>query len=244
MADLDADGVWDRVVATVTGVSGVFDRLVGQDDVEQALRAAALAARDPSSTGSAMTHAWLFTGPPGSGRSVAAVCLAAALECTDPGLPGCGHCAACHTVLSGTHGDVRRVVPEGLSIGVGEMRAIVRTASRSPTTGRWQVVLVEDADRLTEQAANALLKAVEEPPPRTVFLLCAPSIDPEDISMTLRSRCRHVALRTPTTAAVGAGAPGAGRALRRRGDVGGVGERRARRPGTPAGHRRRGARPA
>jgi DNA polymerase III subunit delta' len=94
---------------------------------------------------------------------------------------------------------VRRVIPEGLSIGVDEMRAIVQIASRRPTTGHRQIVLIEDADRLTEGAANALLKVVEEPPPSTVFLLCAPSVDPEDIAVTLRSRCRHVALVTPST---------------------------------------------
>jgi DNA polymerase III subunit delta' len=104
--------------------------------------------------------------------------------------------------MAGTHGDVRRVIPEGLSIGVDEMRAIVQVASRKPSTGRWQIVLVEDADRLTEGAANALLKVVEEPPPSTVFLLCAPSVDPEDIAVTLRSRCRHVALVTPSTEAI------------------------------------------
>jgi DNA polymerase-3 subunit delta' len=189
----------------VQAVGSVFDRLVGQPEVEQVLRAAAAAALGAPSAadaGSAMTHAWLFTGPPGSGRSVAAVCLAAALQCTEPDALGCGQCAACRTVLAGTHGDVRRVVPEGLSIGVSEMRAIVQIAARRPSTGRWQVVVVEDADRLTEGAANALLKVVEEPPQRTVFLLCAPSTDPLDISVTLRSRCRHVALRTPTAAAV------------------------------------------
>lgn len=104
--------------------------------------------------------------------------------------------------MAGTHADVRRIVPEGLSIGVDEMRAIVQTASRRPSTGRWQVVVIEDADRLTEGAANALLKVVEEPPPSTVFLLCAPSVDPEDIAITLRSRCRHVALVTPSTDAI------------------------------------------
>jgi len=185
--------------------SGVFTRLVGQNDVAARLQAAAtaaLGARTAAGGGSAMTHAWLFTGPPGSGRSVAALCFAAALQCTTPGPPGCGQCQACHTVLAGTHGDVRRVIPEGLTIGVSEMRAIVQIASRRPSTGRWQVVLVEDADRLTEGAANALLKVVEEPPPRTVFLLCAPSVDPQDISVTLRSRCRHVALRTPSVAAI------------------------------------------
>lgn len=149
-----------------------------------------------------MTHAWLITGPPGSGRSVAALCFAAALQCTDGDVPGCGRCRACTTTMAGTHGDVRRVIPEGLSIGVDEMRAIVATASRRPSTGQWQIVVIEDADRLTEGAANALLKVVEEPPPSTVFLLCAPSVDPEDIAVTLRSRCRHVALVTPSADAI------------------------------------------
>jgi DNA polymerase-3 subunit delta' len=104
--------------------------------------------------------------------------------------------------MAGTHGDVRRVIPQGLSIGVEEMRDIVQIASRRPGMGRWQVVVIEDADRLTERAANALLKVVEEPPPSTVFLLCAPSVDSEDISITLRSRCRHVALVTPSVEAI------------------------------------------
>jgi len=187
-------------------MSGVFARLVGQSAVEAELLAAATAARrDPSHpqpSGASMTHAWLITGPPGSGRSVAALCFAAALQCDSAGEPGCGDCRACTTTMAGTHADVRRVVPEGLSIGVGEMRAVVAAASRRPSTGRWQVVVIEDADRLTEGAANALLKVVEEPPPATVFLLCAPSVDPEDMSITLRSRCRHVALVTPTPAAI------------------------------------------
>jgi DNA polymerase-3 subunit delta' len=191
-------------------MSGVFSRLVGQDAVEAELVAAAQAARGDSAhnplaggaTGGRMTHAWLITGPPGSGRSIAAVCFAAALQCTSDGVPGCGECRACTTTMAGTHGDVRRIIPEGLSIGVKEMRDIVQIASRRPGTGRWQVVVVEDADRLTEGAANALLKVVEEPPASTVFLLCAPSVDPEDIAITLRSRCRHVALVTPQLDAI------------------------------------------
>lgn len=146
-----------------------------------------------------MTHAWLFTGPPGSGRSVAATAFAAALQCQDPERVGCGECRACTTVMGGTHGDVRHIQPEGLSISVRQIRDIVSLAARRPTTGRWQIVVVEDADRLTEQGANALLKAVEEPPERTIFLLCAPSVAPEDIAITLRSRCRHVALTAPTS---------------------------------------------
>ncbi|HZU48598.1 MAG TPA: DNA polymerase III subunit delta' [Mycobacterium sp.] len=181
---------------------GVFARLVGQQAVEAELVAAAQAARGDSAHKAAMSHAWLITGPPGSGRSVAALCFAAALQCTSDGVPGCGECRACTTTMAGTHADVRRVIPEGLSIGVDEMRGIVQIASRRPSTGRWQIVLIEDADRLTEGAANALLKVVEEPPPSTVFLLCAPSVDPEDIAITLRSRCRHVALVTPSAEAI------------------------------------------
>ncbi|TDH56290.1 DNA polymerase III subunit delta' [Mycobacterium eburneum] len=187
-------------------MSGVFTRLVGQESVEAELLAAAWAARSDSSHtrsgGGTMTHAWLVTGPPGSGRSVAALCFAAALQCTSPEVPGCGQCRVCTTTMAGTHADVRRVIPEGLSIGVDEMRAIVQTAARRPSTGRWQIVVIEDADRLTEGAANALLKVVEEPPPSTVFLLCAPSVDPEDIAVTLRSRCRHIALVTPSATAI------------------------------------------
>ncbi|MGP4054547.1 DNA polymerase III subunit delta' [Mycobacterium sp. 4D054] len=192
-------------------MAGVFSRLVGQDAVEQELIAAARAARgdsahiagnDVSAALGTMTHAWLITGPPGSGRSVAALCFAAALQCTSDGTPGCGECRACSTTMAGTHADVRRIIPEGLSIGVDAMRTIVQIASRRPGTGRWQIVVIEDADRLTEGAANALLKVVEEPPPSTVFLLCAPSVDPEDIAITLRSRCRHVALVTPPVEAI------------------------------------------
>jgi DNA polymerase-3 subunit delta' len=190
---------------TILVVGDVFADLVGQDEaVETLRRAAASAARvvaGESVGAGAMTHAWIFTGPPGSGRSVAARAFAAALEC-ERGGAGCGECHGCHTALGRTHADVRFVVPEGLSIGVGEMRALVLRAASAPSGGRWQVVVIEDADRLTEQAGNALLKAIEEPPPRTVFLLCTPSTHPDDISVTIRSRCRVVPLRQPPAEAV------------------------------------------
>jgi DNA polymerase III subunit delta' len=175
----------------------VWDEVVGQPEAVVELRRAA---ENPA----AMTHAWLFTGPPGSGRSVAARAFAAALECERAGAYGCGDCAACRTVAARTHPDVHSVVPEGLSIPVADMRAVVGRAARRPSLGRWQVVLIEDADRLTEQASNALLKAVEEPPPRTVFLLCAPSLHPDDVSLTIRSRCRLVTLRTPSAESIAA----------------------------------------
>ena len=157
----------------------VYADVIGQPDAVAVLRQAVAASHgDPDVPASAMTHAWLFTGPAGSGRSVAARAFAAALECADR---GCGHCVHCRTVLHGTHGDVRVFNPEGLSIAVKEMRAVVQVAARTPTTGRWQIVLIEDADRLTEQAAGALLKAIEEPSPQTIFLLCAPTTHPDDV---------------------------------------------------------------
>ncbi|SDX70435.1 DNA polymerase-3 subunit delta' [Modestobacter sp. DSM 44400] len=171
---------------------GVWADVIGQPDVVAELQAAVA---QPAS----MTHAWLFTGPPGSGRSVAARAFAAALQCPQG---GDGTCHACRTALSGSHADVHRVVPEGLSIGVAEVRELVRVAGRAPSQGRWQIIVVEDADRMTEQAGNTVLKMLEEPPPRTVFLLCAPSLHPDDVPVTIRSRCRVVGLRTPPVDAV------------------------------------------
>ena len=166
----------------------VFDQLAGQEHVVSQLK-------DALSHG--MTHAWLFTGPPGSGRSVAARAFAAALLCP---FGGCGECPSCRQVRAGTHADLLLVRPDGLSYGVRQTRELVLRAAGAPSGGRWLVVLFEDADRCTEQAANALLKAIEEPAPRTVWLLCAPSA--EDLVTTIRSRCRVMTLRVPPSSAV------------------------------------------
>jgi DNA polymerase-3 subunit delta' len=170
----------------------VFDALVGQPDVVDRLTEAVAAAATPGGA-IGMTHAWLFTGPPGSGRSVAARAFAAALQCPDG---GCGVCHECTTVLSGSHPDVNVVVPAGLHLLIADAREIVARSSRAPSLGRWQITIIEDADRMEERTSNTLLKALEEPPPRGVFLLCAPS--PEDLLPTIRSRCRHVSLRIPS----------------------------------------------
>ena len=166
----------------------VFDELAGQEAVVAQLQDA---------LAGGMTHAWLFTGPPGSGRSVAARAFAAALLCP---YGGCGTCPSCRQVRAGTHADLLLVRPDGLSYGVRQTRELVLRAAGAPSGGRWRVVLFEDADRCTEQAANALLKAIEEPPKRTVWLLCAPSA--EDLVTTIRSRCRVMTLRVPPSSAV------------------------------------------
>lgn len=168
----------------------VWDGLVGQHRAIEALRTA--------SGGHGMSHSWLFTGPPGSGRSNAAIAFAAALQCdrADAGEPGCGVCHECHTVLAGSHADVSVIRTEKLSIGVDEVRDLVRRAALAPVGRRWQILIVEDADRLTDQACNALLKAIEEPTDRTVWMLCTPTVD--DVLPTIRSRCRLVTLTTPT----------------------------------------------
>ncbi len=171
-------------------MTSVWDALVGQRAAVTALQRAA--------GGQGMSHSWLFTGPPGSGRSNAAIAFAAALQCerADEGRAGCGECHACHTTLAGSHADVAVIRTEKLSIGIAQVRDLVRRAALAPVGRRWQVIIVEDADRLTEGACNALLKAIEEPTDRTVWMLCAPTVD--DVLSTIRSRCRLVTLTTPT----------------------------------------------
>jgi DNA polymerase-3 subunit delta' len=173
----------------------VWDTVVGQTVVPELRRTvedASAILTGNAQAGVAMTHAWLFTGPPGSGRSVVARAFAAALQCPDG---GCGACAECRDVRNRTHPDVADVVTDGLFIKIKQIRDLVPRAALRPSRGRWQIVVVEDADRLGEDAADAILLSVEEPPPRTVWMLCAPT--PEDIVATIRSRCRVVALRTP-----------------------------------------------
>lgn len=172
----------------------VWDDLVGQGAVVDQL---ARAAREEQPS-----HAWLVTGPPGSGRSHAALALAAALLCEqpDPAQRGCGKCSACRTVRAGSHADLTHFRTEHSEIRIDEARELVVRAQDRPSVGRWRVMVIEDADRMAERTSNVMLKAIEEPPPGTIWLLCAPS--PSDVLVTIRSRCRPVTLRVPPAEAV------------------------------------------
>jgi DNA polymerase-3 subunit delta' len=177
-------------------MTSVFDDLVGQEHIIEILQGAVAASRSGEES-QEMTHAWVFTGPPGSGRSSAAVAFAQALICSNH---GCGTCSDCNAAKTSGHPDVEIIRTEGLSIKVEEVRELLTRVAWAPSMGGWRVVVMEDADRLTESAANALLKAIEEPGTRTVWLLCAPTL--HDVLPTIRSRCRHLQLRTPSLESV------------------------------------------
>jgi DNA polymerase III subunit delta' len=180
----------------------VYQELVGQEHVIEILQNAVLATRTEDGqatpeTNNQMTHAWVFTGPPGSGRSNAAIAFAQGLICPNN---SCGTCNECKSAAAGSHPDVEIIRTKGLSIKIDEVRELLTRVAWAPSMGGWRVVVMEDADRLTESAANALLKAIEEPGNRTVWLLCAPTL--HDVLPTIRSRCRHLQLVTPSNAAV------------------------------------------
>ena len=175
----------------------VFSSLIDQSEVVNVLQEAVKSAQNKDDSSQGMTHAWLFTGPPGSGRSNAAIAFAAALVCK---VGGCSKCVDCMSTITGSHADVELIKTEGLSIKIDEIRDLISRSSWAPSVAAWRVVVIEDADRLTDSAANALLKVVEEPGLRTVWLLCAPTLT--DVLPTIRSRCRHLSLRTPSTKAI------------------------------------------
>ena len=177
----------------------VYDVVIGQDHAVAELQHASNDAHNTSNALDApsMTHAWLITGPPGSGRSTLALAFAASLICP---LGGCGDCAQCRSVALGTHSDVEHVVPEGTNYKMEDAIALIERSTLAPTRSPWHIFVIEDVDRFRIDAASTLLKSLEEPPPGPVWILCAPTVD--DVFDTIRSRCRHVLLNTPSLADV------------------------------------------
>jgi DNA polymerase-3 subunit delta' len=176
---------WDNVAAPV------WHELAGQPEAVSQLEQAVRHRSD------GVYHAWLFTGPPGSGRSNLAVAFAAALQCSDG---GCGECKSCQMVEQGTHPDVTVLATERIQISIDEVRSLVTNSYLGSAVGRYRILIVEDADRMTDRTSNVLLKALEEPPSNTIWMLCAPS--EADLLPTIRSRVRRVALKVPSVEAV------------------------------------------
>lgn len=142
-------------------------------------------------------HAWLFTGPPGSGRSELAFAFAAALVCPDG---GCSECNACLMVRVGNHPDVQILNTERVQISIDEVSEFIEKSEQMPALANYRIMIVEDADRMAERTSNLLLKSLEEPPKGTIWMLCAPS--EADLLPTIRSRVRRIMLKVPSVEAV------------------------------------------
>ena len=142
-------------------------------------------------------HAWLFTGPPGSGRSQLALAFAASLLCADG---GCGTCNSCQMIQSRNHPDVQVLNTERVLISIDEVTEFIEKSIQMPAIGKYRIMVIEDADRMSERTSNLLLKSLEEPPKGTIWMICAPS--EADLLPTIRSRVRRVQLKVPTVEAV------------------------------------------
>ncbi|AWB88525.1 DNA polymerase III subunit delta' [Homoserinimonas hongtaonis] len=173
----------------------VWDDLTGQSEAIAVFRAAAdsaIRASGGDASDNSMTHSWLITGPPGSGRSNLAFAFATALLSSSPD----GDETTRRQVEARTHPDLAVLTTERVIITIDEVRTLLASSQFSPSVSRFRVMVIEDADRMTERTSNLLLKALEEPPPRTVWILCAPS--EADLIPTIRSRVRSVRLRVPS----------------------------------------------
>ncbi|MFM1995531.1 MAG: hypothetical protein RLZZ610_1048 [Actinomycetota bacterium] len=178
-------------MSTVLDFEPIWSELLGQPEAVSQLRQAV------ANKENGLQHAWLLTGPPGSGRSNAAMAFAAALLCE---AAGCGDCKSCKMVSSGSHPDVSVLATEKVLISIDEIRELVSASHFGGSVSKYQIMIIEDADRMTERSSNVLLKALEEPPAGTIWLLCAPS--EADMLPTIRSRVRRVALKQPSTQTV------------------------------------------
>jgi len=174
-------------------VAPIWHQLMGQPEAVELLQSAV------SHRADGVFHSWLITGPPGSGRSNIALAFAAALECVEG---GCGTCQSCTLAAAGTHPDITVLSTEKVQITIAEIRELLASSVMGTTMGRYRILVMEDADRMTPTASNLLLKSLEEPPAGTIWMLCAPS--EADMLPTIRSRVRRVGLKVPSVESVAA----------------------------------------
>jgi DNA polymerase III delta' subunit len=172
--------------ARLAGVS-IWQRVSSQDRVVALLSNAIARGRVP--------HAYLFSGPPGAPLLDTAIALACALNCQTALGEACGTCEACAKITAGIHPDVVTLVREGAAniVPIESVRAqVIARIALPPHEAATRVFVVEEATAMAPPAANALLKTLEEPPPRTLFVLCTTA--PEQLLPTIRSRCQRVRL--------------------------------------------------
>ena len=163
-----------------------WERLLGQDVVKRILFG-------QMQTGQ-LSHAYLFTGPANSQKELAAMILAQAVNCEAEAEKPCGTCTSCRQIELGVHSDVRQVKPDGSSIKLQQIRNILAEATLTPNVGPYRVFMIERAESLTREAANALLMVLEEPPHFDLFILTATA----PLLPTIESRCQILRFR-PTT---------------------------------------------
>lgn len=173
--------------STIIGGSSIWAELLGQPEAIAQLETA-IAGKSEG-----VYHAWLITGPPGSGRSNLARAFATALLCEQN---GCGECKSCLMAQAGSHPDISLLSTERVQISIDEVRELVASSQFGGSLGRYRIMIIEDADRMQERSSNVLLKALEEPPAGTIWILCAPS--EADMLPTIRSRVRRVGLKVPS----------------------------------------------
>ncbi|MFH1292692.1 MAG: DNA polymerase III subunit delta' [Pseudomonadota bacterium] len=160
-----------------------FSQILGQERAKSFL--AQVMAREK------IPHAYLFTGIPGIGKTTTAMALTMALNCQEPvNGDACGHCVSCRQMKSGNFPDFLSIRPEGKNIKIDQIRDLNRKLGFAPVSGRYRVIVLYQAETMTTEAANSLLKTLEEPPPGNILILKV--TEPLDLLPTIVSRCQRV----------------------------------------------------
>ena len=163
-----------------------FSRIIGQERAVDFLLRVIRGKRIP--------HAYLFQGISGVGKKTTAIAFAQAINCLHPvDSEGCGQCQPCRQIMGGTFPDLDYVQPEGQNIKIEQIRDLNRRLSFKPVSGKYRVCIIQQAETMTEEAANAFLKTLEEPPQGNIFIL--KTVEPLDLLPTILSRCQKIPFR-------------------------------------------------